>query len=445
VEPADRLGAKPRACRADRRQQARLRSGAAARSRIRVAETLAGEQVHRATDPYLDRARVYLRSVQAAKASGFDEHPGETADVVAHKAADAREANAMQSGGKFHMSGFSYDAHTEKARFGRTHEIITRVVPGPFEDGEYFELLARQAASIELYLAATTRDPAQLSALSRVLIGTIATTQVHATTTLVGNVPIIMLSPGTIYTCYELSKAVALSWRIIQGGKPQDSRVAFASDIDDIRKFLNKHDQPVRTVTETIINWLLEGLPRPNYSRPVPANRTPLLTLLINGAERFILSHEYAHVLFDHLRILLPDPEGLDPLTSPQDKEFRADGLAVRVTADSAAMLDRLPPNIALQGALLAMKAADVARRVKAIARGGVIEDEPLTHPPFADRVAVFVDTYQQGYAQHGDGRAEVAGMLGAAETVEELWTRSEPHIMALLKKGAPLHPIWSG
>jgi hypothetical protein len=56
-----------------------------------------------------------------------------------------------------------------------------------------------------------------------------------------------------------------------------------------------------------------------------------------------------------------------------------------------------MAPNLALQGAMLAMKVHEMADRAIDIARGG--DGNPpwrsTTHPPFEDRAVVVDDTYR--------------------------------------------------
>lgn len=64
-----------------------------------------------------------------------------------------RQASAVRDGPWYRTGPLKYQAGTEAARWSVTSEIIERVSPGPYEDPTFFELLARQAASLELGLS----------------------------------------------------------------------------------------------------------------------------------------------------------------------------------------------------------------------------------------------------------------------------------------------------
>lgn len=144
------------------------------------------------------------------------------------------------------LEGFRYDAATEQARFQRTREIIDRVEPGPHEDGVYLEMLARLAASIEMHLASIALDELVPAALGRVLFGTTGEPRSHASTTLLGDVPVIVMSAGMTSAYYQISKAVVLSWKLTTPA--EGSAVAFSSRIEDTREKLDADDAPVDLV-----------------------------------------------------------------------------------------------------------------------------------------------------------------------------------------------------
>lgn len=124
-----------------------------------------------------------------------------------------------------------------------------------------------------------------------------------------------------------------------------------------------------------------------------------------------------------------------DELTQ-QQCELRADAIGVHTTAASAATIDHVAPNVALQGALLGMKTHEMADRAITMARGGVPPPTSASHPPFAARAQFLIEVYRQNYEDEGDARSDIAGMMVAADTAEELWCRAEPVIAEQLATG---------
>ena len=385
-------------------------------------------------------ARMVLRAKQREWAEGLDRLPGRPAATVAHERATLREQSAVESGGRLRMEGFSYEPTRERARFSRTRQIIDRVDPGPLEDGTYLEMLSRQAASVELFLLDRIPDPGVAAALDRVLLGTTGEPRSHAATYLVRGVPVIAMSAGMTSAYYQVAKATVLSWLRTQA--PDGSLASFSGRIEDTRATLDDDDTPVVLLFQTLVNWLYRAVARPDRSTAPPAAYHLPLTLLINYAERFVLAHEYGHVLVDQLAVLPGAATDL-PAAEGHDVEFRADLFAVFMTAGSAGLFDGVAPNIALQGAVLGMKAHEMVDRARSMALGGAPLPASSTHPPFADRVEAVLAAYRQGWERPGDRRLEIAGLLVAADTAEELWQRVEPRLASAVSRGRPLHPVW--
>ena len=165
-----------------------------------------------ATPEALAAARSALYEYQARWAQGvppFDRHPRD----VALERAQHREDTANWQGDDVYVDVFRFDAAKERARLDRTRAIIDRVMPGPYEDGGYFEMLCRQAASLELLIESIPQNEQAVPFLDSILIGTIGEPRNHAATRLYdGPVPRIVLSGGMMYSYYQISKAVVLSW-----------------------------------------------------------------------------------------------------------------------------------------------------------------------------------------------------------------------------------------
>ncbi len=398
----------------------------------------------------LPLARAYLHRVQASWARGIA-RPADLAPLaVARERMAQRVREAVTADGYIREGAFRYEAGVERARWARTEQIIERVQPGPFEDGGYLEFLARQAASVELVLAGGL-VPGAGPVLDRVVFGTTGEPTSQASTTHVGDAAVITMSAGMVYLMYQLAKAVVLSWKQVPAG--EGSAVAFSSRPEDTRAVLDADDTPSGLVEGMLLGWLFEGVARPPESAAPPPAYHPPLTLLINNAERFVIAHEYGHALIDQLAVDVPWMSTSADITAPQ-KELRADLFATVVAIRGAGDLDRMAPNMALQGAMLAMKAHEIADRAIDIARGG--DGDPgwtsATHPPFQVRASLVADAYRGLLADPGEAGdpGDAGAGLGAealyvaADTAEILWERVRPRLTAALRAGRRLHPLWA-
>jgi hypothetical protein len=307
-------------------------------------------------------------------------------------------------------------------------------------------MLARQAASIEFFLSgsdAPEPDGGPDDFLSRILIGTTGEPTSHGSSTPIAGFAVIQMSAGMIDLLYQTAKAVVLAWKPLD--PPPGSAVAFSSRPEDTEDVLNKTSTTTDLLFDTLSTWLYEGLPRSRASKAPPVVYHGPLQVLDNGAERFVLAHEYGHALKDQLAA---DTTQSEPHPSRQDRELRADRFALRAVANSSALLDNLPANMALQGAILSMKAHEVLDEALQLARTGEISGSSRvsnTHPPFAARISLLKDIFTNSQADPGAGRKAVGGMMVPAETVDQIWARVAPMFRAQFRAGRQLHPIWEG
>jgi hypothetical protein len=388
-------------------------------------------------------ARRLLRNTQREWARGMEPATGNEALELARQRTAERIAEARQEGEYVRVGVFRYLADIERARWDRTAEIVERVQPGPFEDGGYLEFLAYQAASVEMYLATADLDPSVEPALHRIIFGTTGEPTSQASTRQVGDAAFIVMSAGMVSLMYQMAKAVTLSW--MPKPAPKGAAISLSGDLQDTRTVIDRDPTSVNIVADTLLGWLYNGFPRPPDSMEPPPIYQPSLGLLTNYSERFVIAHEYGHGLVDQFGIALPwvnDAQNMSGI----DKEFRADVIASIVVAASAGELDGVAPNIALQGAVLAMKAHEIADRAIDLARGG--DGAPswrsTTHPPFEARAQLVEEVYRSLTQGVEDSRLDVAGMRVPADTAELLWERVSPRLRTELRTGRRLHPIWN-
>ncbi|NUT91663.1 MAG: hypothetical protein HOY78_06485 [Saccharothrix sp.] len=385
-------------------------------------------------DPSLRHARLVLRQHQREAAMGMpasarDEH------AAALHAAGEYERTASYEDDRVRVGPFRYPLWTELDRWRRTRAVIDRCAPGPYEDGGFLAILARQAASLEMYAAEPEMNPELAHVLERIVFGTTGRPDSHASTRLVGDGIVVEMSAGMMYFLYQAAKSVVLAWHLVEG--PEGTPSTFSTRAEDTRAVLDRDPTAADWLKRLLSAWLFDGVPRPPDSSLPPPRYGPALSLLISCAERFVLAHECVHAVVDLVR-----PAGFAdlPVLAGWDKEFRADTWGVVMVVESAARYDRFAPNMALQGPVLAMKAHELVQRALAVVSPTVVS---TTHPPFADRLTAVLDAYSAipGIADEPNLGPEPA--LAAAETLELLWDRVAAGLEERLRSGDRLHPIW--
>jgi hypothetical protein len=400
-----------------------------------------------AESPSVMLARKHLRRVQSNWAAGISFPPGRPDPLdVARDIMQRRISQSTDEGDFIRVGIFRYAADVERARWSRTKQIIERVQPGPFEDGTYLEFLARQAATIELQLTSAGTNPQIRPYLDRILLGTTGEPTSQAMTTHIGDASVITVSAGMVDLMYQVVKAAVLSWKPVPPNQ-KGYTMGFAALAENVRAVLDADEAPVRLIADALLRWLFEGIVRPAASTLPPDLYQPQISLLTGNTERFVIAHEYAHALTDQLKAYIPQSYDETKL-GPMEKELRADAIAALIVSLSASELDSVAPNIALQGAIMAMKAHEIADRAIDIARGG--DGNPkwtaTTHPPFNLRVGRLMEIYRQVWLDPDPRNPwlDPAALHIASDTAEILWERARPQITAALRAGRRLHRIWS-
>lgn len=389
-------------------------------------------------DSRLARARAVLRAQQKAAAGGIANPTDLDPRASALALADEREASAVRDGPDGLVVGpFRYRRTQEVERWRRTRRVIARCDPGAHEDGNYLHLLARQAASIEMLFP--DGEPAA-RVLDGVVLGTVGSTEPQATSRRVGDGSVVLLTGGLVYLVYQLSKAVVLAWQAQEEGARGPA--SFSTDHGSVERVLTRDPAAVEVLDGLLRRWLFEGVPRPRDSVAPAARYHPPLTVMINCAERFVIAHEYAHLLVDQHAVWTP-PQ-LDPSLPPDwAKEIRADVLGMAMTRASAGDFDGYAPNLALQGPLVACWAFEIITQMRAWVGRPVAH---TTHPPPMMRADALLATYQALPEVQQRPELDPRPALHASETVAALWRRVGPALESDVRSGArPLHRTWAG
>lgn len=352
--------------------------------------------------------------------------------------ATRREREATIDGGKVRAYGFSYPLEMERKRWARTRDIIQRVAPGPLESPNALEFLARQAASIEMILRGEHTDTPNTRAndvCDRVLIGTLPSIAPEAKAVTIKNHFTILLTAGLIDFVYQIAKAVVLSWDVRRN---PSGGVSARGEPDDMDRVLAVNPRVVSHALGTYVNFLFHGLPRVEGLGAPPMDHQLPLTVLINFNERFVLAHEYSHTLFESLGFDAPDD------LPRHAEELGADWTAFELLAESGWVLDRLPPNVSLQGAFFVFAVLETLRRATDIARFGEVRQDAgfASHPPLSLRRETLLQWYRERVGQ-GDDDDSVKGALMPSRSATHLWSKIEEPLRKYCELGLPLHAMW--
>jgi hypothetical protein len=178
--------------------------------------------------------------------------------------------------------------------------------------------------------------------------------------------------------------------------------------------------------------WLgnCRQLPRPG------GVRTILLAMVARWCEKFVLAHEYAHVVAGHLSasqtVKVPTPAGeVEFAAKSRIEEFQADQIALGVILKSPEFdrSDPITPRIATAGVLLSFALAELIERTATSVQRLYGFTSMSDHPPTSDRREVLTNEIIRlegpGIVDMGTGFAS--------------WLRSaSDEVVALLDKAAP-------
>lgn len=360
---------------------------------------------------------------------------------IALACAGRRESEAVLRNDWVHSpSRFKYPACTERLRWARTRDILQRTSPGPDEDGSYLEMIARQAASIEVVLRQEHTDqPNQRlqQICDRVLLGTLPSLDASACARRHGDYFFVLVSAGLIEFAYQASKAVVLSWKPVPA--PAGSAFSFQCEPSDVQEVLAADPMPLSLLRMTIENYLFKGLPRAVGYSPPPLNYQAPLALLTESNERFVIAHEYCHTLHDALDIVHGGG-------SMHSEEFASDVLAFHLVAESGHLLDLLAPNLSTQGAYFVLTVLDVLRQALDLVRYGVVRNDQsfVGHPPISQRLQVLHECYRKTVTAD-DNDDSIRAALFPANTLSLLWQRLLGDGLAANWRGRVLSRVWEG
>jgi hypothetical protein len=420
------------------------------------------------TDPAreeLSAARNFLRDEQerSAKETGAFQHVG-------HEPVTAQTLLALHAQRVFDPTSdaitvrrgpFKFERKKEEARIQNAQELVRRVDPGPFEDPNYFALIAYQAASVEMAFQQILGEERATEPLSRFLVGTVHRPEVNAFAQIehANGYTVVVLHSALVDFIYQSAKAVVEALNPI---RPADGRSAVTAVVqpEHILAELQRNHAPVDRLYQTLESYFFGGYPRASSYEVVKDEHSPILSVLVAMAERWVIAHEYGHgfaIAFDW-------SEG--PGNPRWAEEFFADRNATICTVLSAASLDGLPPEFALSGGTFALACLEILRRSLDILRSGAAVEDlgGSDHPPPKKRAAQIVDGFRQYFdveytidgnfnlalavrkgppRSHGFTNEHSQRAYAHANVLFTIWKFVKGILLRQFQEKRSLHPMW--
>jgi len=281
---------------------------------------------------------------------------------------------------------YKYPRKEEDQRILHAEEIIRRVRPGPFEDPNYFALLAYQAASVEITIPWVNR-----SIFKNYLLGTLHAPFVNAFAKIYqsSDTTTVILHSGMIDFIYQAAKVVveAINPQLVTDGT---ATVRADTDLEAIKKMLRKNSAPSVRLCKTLESYFYKGYPRAFAEEKVRNEYGPVLGVLVPLSERWILAHEYGHALTKNV-------DFSNASNNPSwAKEFSADTNATISTVLSASQLDILPPEYPLSAGSFVLACVEILERTLSLLTTGMDSEhhESESHPPNEIRAIQIVTQY---------------------------------------------------
>jgi hypothetical protein len=436
------------------------------------------------SDPALARAREILRQEQASHIGDVARALHElnallpdsaTAPTVLERTLDAlqwrKRLEPTDEPGVVRRGLWKFECDVEEKRIRMAEELIRRVEPGPYEDANYFALLAYQAASVELctgslLASCRTAGVGADQRWPRFLLGTVHAAKVNAFARVLRHLDFIavLIHSALVDFMYQAAKAVIAACHPVRshGGKCD---VETTPEQNAIEAELDRNPEPVERLYRTLEAYYFRGYPRAFVNEHVGEESHPPLSMLISLSERFVIAHEYGHSFAIKVSQLtdFDNPEWA--------QELLADQFGMYATVLSARMLDAVDPVVSLSAAAFAMACLSVLARGLSVAREGVVpkDEGSKSHPPSRMRAEWIVADYHELFRTEfrPDGRGCVAvrrsqplknaldvdqkvrehvasGVYAHADALFTIWRRVGERLLRDFQSGRPLHSMWA-
>jgi hypothetical protein len=420
-------------------------------------------------DPALNNARTWLRAVQLGFANiKLPISKGQLrTDAALERLEKIYRFDPTEVPNLVRRGAFRYDRELESRRIARAQALIRRVEPGPFEDPNYFAILAYEAASIEMAYDFMAQGALTEDLFSKTLLGTLHAPEVNAFARKEAKdgYTIVMLNSGLVDFIYQAAKAIV---EAVNPSRVVDGRSAVKGDfsLEAVRARLVSDPRPAERLYRTLEAYFFAGYPRASAGETIPEEHGPVLKIVVGLAERWVIGHEYGHGLallsaFEH------PPPGVNPKIA---EEYFADSTATVATVISAGELDVVPPEFPLAGAIFALACLDLLQRAFSVLRTGKEMGayvEQGTHPKPRERATAVINSFRQSFdvdyhpdrtgrrfdlafalrsetpEVHGFSSEHSKRAYAHANVLQTIWEPVKDRLFEDFRRKRPLHPLW--
>jgi len=337
--------------------------------------------------------------------------------------------------------------------------ILTMKLPTKYESRLEYSMILKVAEDVEKSvheLKLTHVDTGQVSTLKELdknittpFFGTLPSGNTNARTIPCDDGYLIIFESEIFYFCHLLSKIIAWSFPIEKEG----GNVSFISEKNAILDRLESNREILKRFGELIIAYVIGGQNRmaPHYL--IGAPYSDLASVLTQGMERFIMGHEYSHILLRHK----PMKNGQLSLTDIKDvynkmfswpQEYEADYLGLQLMFKAMEMHGNSNWVINYSSVEAFFCGFEVMKRSIAILKRGNDDwfsqegrkDGPVgTHPPFQNRRC---STRKLMIKKYGEDFVKMSVLVELI--INNLWANTKPFMESMHKQGFPLHPKWT-
>jgi len=340
----------------------------------------------------------------------------------------------------------------------QSDDILAIAIPTKYENRIEYSLILEISRDIEEAIPAlklTHDDTKKISTLQELSMnivtpsfGTLPSGDVNAQTIPCDDGYLIVFESELFYFCHLISKIIAHSFPFEKNG----NNVILVLKEDEILNRLESNKEILKHFGELIIGCLIGGRPRaaPRYSLEMPYS--DIASVLTQAMERFVMGHEYSHILLRHNpikngQINLTDIKNVYNKMFSWPQEYEADYLGLQLMFKAMEKVENA--NIAFDYCAVEIffLSFEIMKRAISIMKRGNddfywkegVEDGPVgTHPPFEYRRGLTRSLMSKKYGEDSVKLSKLVELI-----IVNLWANTKPYVESMREQGFTLHPKW--
>ena len=267
------------------------------------------------------------------------------------------------------------------------------------------------------------------------LLGTLNSGRVNAMLFCDRNEYLIIFQRELFHFANLFSKIVVTAMPIKEDEK---GYIKLSVNQSDWQKNIAENTDILDRFQDVLFAYLFRGAPGRARAYLVPPYYGDIAAIMVDAMERFVMGHEYGHILFRHFPECDTergfDERGIKEVDYNHDHEIIADKIGVHLMVKSI-LEDNYDIAISLAGVDLFLYCIELVERSISVVRHGHPDDRPRrTHPPPDKRRQTVYNTFNKEIFSQGKWReeAKAAEELGQSlqQIIEDLWQRTQPALV---------------